>query len=112
MGFGGSNFGSTVSYIINRYTLVSAGTSSSIKAIIAIDIPYLLFSWMLRKAYAMTVGFGGCLPILDVTDKMIFDHEVAIVAIAKNEGLYIKEWIDFHRLVGISKIYLYDNEKH
>ncbi len=80
------------------------------KPLLLLTSPYLLFSWMLRKAYAMTVGRWRVLAALERDRKMIFDHEVAIVAIAKNEGLYIKEWIDFHRLVGISKIYLYDNE--
>lgn len=28
----------------------------------------------------------------------------------KNEGLYIKEWLDYHILVGVEKFYLYDNE--
>lgn len=39
-----------------------------------------------------------------------FEDEVSIVAIAKNEGDYIKEWIDYHSLLGISKFYIYDNE--
>ena len=29
--------------------------------------------------------------------------------IVKNEELYIREWIEYHRLAGISHIYLYDN---
>lgn len=39
-----------------------------------------------------------------------FSHEIAIVAIAKNEGPYLREWIEYHRMVGIHKIYFYDNE--
>lgn len=35
---------------------------------------------------------------------------LAIVAIAKNEGDYIKEWVEFHKYVGASKIILYDND--
>lgn len=34
---------------------------------------------------------------------------VSIVAIIKNEGLYIKEWLDYHRMIGVQKFYLYDN---
>jgi hypothetical protein len=33
-----------------------------------------------------------------------------IVAIAKLEANYIKEWINYHRKLGFDKIYLYDNE--
>ena len=35
---------------------------------------------------------------------------VAVVAIAKNESEYIREWVAYHRAVGIDKIYLYDND--
>jgi hypothetical protein len=35
---------------------------------------------------------------------------LSIVAILKNEALYIKEWIEYHKLVGVERFYLYDNE--
>ncbi len=38
-----------------------------------------------------------------------FKHEFAIAAIVKNEGRYLREWIEFHRLVGCTKFYIYDN---
>jgi hypothetical protein len=28
----------------------------------------------------------------------------------KNEGPYLREWIEYHKLVGVEKFYLYDNE--
>jgi len=34
---------------------------------------------------------------------------LAACAIMKNEGPYLREWIEFHRLVGVEKFYLYDN---
>ena len=34
----------------------------------------------------------------------------SIVAIMKNEGPYLKEWIEYHRIIGTEKFYLYDNE--
>ena len=33
----------------------------------------------------------------------------AIAAIVRNEASYIREWIEFHLLVGISRFYIYDN---
>ena len=39
-----------------------------------------------------------------------FSHEIAMVSISKNEAPYIKEWIEFHKLVGFTKFYFYDNE--
>ncbi len=34
---------------------------------------------------------------------------VAIAAILKNEAPYIKEWIEYHKIIGIERFYLYDN---
>lgn len=39
-----------------------------------------------------------------------FKHYLSIVAIAKNEAPYMAEWIEFHKLVGVDQIYLYDND--
>ena len=37
-------------------------------------------------------------------------HYLAVCAIAKNEGPYFKEWIDWHQRMGVQKFYVYDNE--
>jgi Glycosyltransferase family 92 len=36
-------------------------------------------------------------------------HEIAIAAIFFNEAEYLKEWIEFHLMVGVDRFYLYDN---
>ena len=36
--------------------------------------------------------------------------DLAVVTIMKNEAPYVKEWIDYHLLVGVHKFYIYDNE--
>lgn len=38
-----------------------------------------------------------------------YNHTVAICAVAKNEDPYIVEWIDHYLSLGVSHIYLYDN---
>ncbi|MBR6903153.1 MAG: glycosyltransferase family 2 protein [Clostridia bacterium] len=38
-----------------------------------------------------------------------FDCDLSIVAIAKNEGSYVKEWLAYHKLIGVKKVFLYDN---
>lgn len=37
-------------------------------------------------------------------------YYLAVCAIAKNEGPYFKEWIEWHRQMGVEKFYIYDNE--
>ncbi|MBR2215474.1 MAG: glycosyltransferase family 92 protein [Selenomonadaceae bacterium] len=39
-----------------------------------------------------------------------FPIELAIVAIIKNEGAYLREWLDYHLAAGVEHFYLYDNE--
>lgn len=47
---------------------------------------------------------------------IVFEHnrnsfvDLSICAIMKNEASYVKEWIDYHRLVGVKRFYIYDNE--
>lgn len=44
---------------------------------------------------------------LDKTQPLYY---LSVCAIAKNEGPYIKEWIEWHRKMGVEKFYIYDNE--
>ena len=41
----------------------------------------------------------------------ISNSTVAICAIARNEGPYIREWIDYHMGIGADKIFIYDNSE-
>jgi Glycosyltransferase family 92 len=38
-----------------------------------------------------------------------YQYDLAIGAIFKDEAPYLKEWIEFHKLVGVDHFYLYDN---
>ncbi len=38
------------------------------------------------------------------------EYYLAVCAIAKNEGAYFEEWIEWHRKLGVEKFYIYDNE--
>lgn len=42
--------------------------------------------------------------------KKAFKDQLSIVAIAKNEGEYIKEWVEYHLQRGVDRIYIYDND--
>lgn len=35
---------------------------------------------------------------------------LTVCAIAKNEGRYFQEWIEYHKMMGVEKFYIYDNE--
>ncbi len=46
--------------------------------------------------------------ILNVTLNA-YEYEVAVCAIFKNCKPYLREWIEFHRLIGVEHFYLYNN---
>lgn len=45
-----------------------------------------------------------------MVDQNLFLHDLAVVAIMKNEGPYLKEWLDYHLLAGVDHFYIYDND--
>ena len=65
-----------------------------------------------RRAFRSIIQFGikNYFNVLKNDRNTKFENEIAIGAIMKNEGPYLKEWLDFHILVGVTKFYLYDND--
>jgi len=43
-------------------------------------------------------------------DDDVSDLRVALVCIAKDEDHYIHEWIDYHRQLGVDKVFVYQND--
>lgn len=39
-----------------------------------------------------------------------FKYNLSAVVIIKDEGNYLKEWLDYYKLLGFEKIYVFDNE--
>lgn len=57
----------------------------------------------------------GLLKAIRLKYRLRHDHTkpqyyLSVCAIAKNEGPYFKEWIEWHRKQGVEKFYIYDNE--
>ena len=57
----------------------------------------------------------GLFKAMKMSWRMRRDHTVpryylTVCAIAKNEGPYFQEWIEWHRSQGVEKFYIYDNE--
>ena len=43
-------------------------------------------------------------------EKKLPKYYLTVCAIAKDEGAYFEEWIEWHRKLGVEKFYIYDNE--
>lgn len=39
-----------------------------------------------------------------------FKYFASIACIVKNEGPFLREWIEYHRLIGVEHFYIYDND--
>lgn len=78
--------------------------------IIAGVIPYK----MARNKWRGILRYG-LFRAIKLKYRMKHDHTspkyyLTICAIAKNEGPYFKEWIEWHHKQGVEKFYIYDNE--
>lgn len=67
-----------------------------------------------RTRWRGLLRYGIC-NIVKLKWRLRHDHTspkyyLAVCAIAKNEGPYFKEWIEWHRSQGVEKFYIYDNE--
>ncbi len=50
-----------------------------------------------------------CLTIATCSVFKAYTHQLVVVALFKNEAPYLKEWIEYHRLVGVDHFILLDN---
>lgn len=57
------------------------------------------------------IAFISCIGwnLFKSKEKEEHDNEFSIVSIFKNESRYLKEWIEYHKLIGATKFYLYNN---
>ena len=58
----------------------------------------------MKKLILFLVCF--CIDVLNAND---YQYQLAIGAIFRDEAPYLKEWIEFHKLVGVQHFYLYNN---
>lgn len=75
-------------------------------------LPFILLRYIILNAYERLYGFKHVDKLNKEEKNKTFNYKLAMVSIAKNEGPYIKEWIEFHKLVGFDKFYFYDNESN
>lgn len=69
---------------------------------------------MTRNKWRGILRYGLC-KVIRLKWRLRHDHTapryyLAVCAIAKNEGPYFQEWIEWHRKQGVEKFYIYDNE--
>jgi hypothetical protein len=48
--------------------------------------------------------------LLTICGAFAYQYDVSVCCIFQNEDRFLKEWIDYHRLIGVQHFYMYDNE--
>lgn len=65
-------------------------------------VKYVL-AGIMQPVYKLIMNIAGCKKAKQKK------YKVAICAIFKNEAAYLKEWVEFHKIVGVEHFYLYNN---
>ena len=86
--------------IRKRYTFIFAGfTILALSYLHVVDVGFLL-----QGEFASPMLKAKCLQSLQER------HRLTITTLTKNSASYIKEWIEYHLLVGVDHFFILDNE--
>ena len=88
-----------------NWTLIFSLTFFAFSIILLRNFPSLFYS-IHQFQFKFKLKFNG----KTNSSNFEYPHTLSFVAIVKNEGPYIKEWIEYHKIVGVTKFYIYDND--
>jgi Domain of unknown function. len=72
---------------------------------------YYLYKFPSFIFYRLVYGsIGGVIEKLLNYIRWKYKYQISIVLMIKNEAQYLEEWIEYHKAIGISHFYIYDNE--
>lgn len=64
---------------------------------------------MISKLLALLIVLTGFTHLEGLVKKNECQYYLSVCAIFRDEGPYLKEWIEYHRMVGVQHFYLYNN---
>lgn len=67
------------------------------------------FRYKMRLALYAPISYLLILLHILLSKKKKFKYKASLCLIFKDEGHYLKEWIEYHKLIGIDHFYLYNN---
>ena len=88
--------------------------SQSVKYFFKIIRDYSLKELSFRFFEILKIKFNNPHIISSITKIEGIDssNDISIVLIVKNEAQYIREWLEYHFLIGVDHIYIYDNDSN
>lgn len=87
-----------IDYIGNKAFVFDKKMSPILRRVIKCAIPVWDIVWHIALVLARLKR-----------DRSVRKYKFSICAIFKNETLQLKEWIEYHRMVGVEHLYLYNN---
>ena len=69
----------------------------------------MLFIWLCAVCSLFTLPIEAKRKHQHRENKKPYLQELALCAIFRDEARFLKEWIEFHKLVGVTTFYLYNN---
>lgn len=78
------------------------------KSVLLLSTLFLTFSSNGRTTLSLFSSINSS-EINFIGNTSTYQYELAITAIFQNEAAYLKEWLEFHKLVGVTHFYLYNN---
>ena len=88
------------------------GRESLSNVILMLLMPFVLVRWLFSSIYEYLYAKKSVEVQKAKEMGTSFKYNFGIISISKNEGLYLKEWIEYHRMIGASVFYFYDNESN
>lgn len=93
--------------------ITSHNKNKMVRAILfLLCMPYMLIRCLILNIYEHSIGKWIMTNVIKKDRKRKFKYELSIVATAKDEGKYIREWVAYYKAICEDKlhIYLYDND--
>lgn len=85
---------------VRNYSLNGEKTPGKIKEFFRFKLPLICYA---------PVSYLLCLINSRTKRPIDFKYKVSLCLIFKDEGPYLKEWLDYHLLIGVDHFYLYNN---
>ncbi|MDR1195970.1 MAG: glycosyltransferase family 92 protein [Endomicrobium sp.] len=82
----------------------------TLKIIVSVFSSFIFYSPLRRKIRKSVLSLRTKINITALEHNRTYPNYLSILACVKNEALYLKEWIEYHKLLGVEKFYICDND--
>ncbi len=96
-------------YIFQSYGELKDAAEKCVMSLLCVQYEDIKLD-VFRKNFMTDIA--GFLDKLSKESRYLNDDELGFGVIVQNEGKYLPEWIEYHKLIGVSRFFIYDNESN